>query len=170
MAAPHYTRAVEPLPLADKEQIIGQVGEALYFAFIVTYAQGMHQLTEASKEYGYELNLGTIARIWRGGCIIRAALLEKMRQAYADQPELRNLLLSPAFHEPVLHGQHAARAIIKTAIDSGIPAMAFSSALHYFDAYRREQLPLNLVQAQRDFFGAHTYERVDRSGVFHTNW
>lgn len=170
MAAPHYTRAIDNHSHPEREQLIAQVGEALHFAFIITYAQGMHQLTEASKEYGYGLNLETIARIWRGGCIIRAALLEQIRQAYTEQPELRNLLLSPAFLEAVLHGQHAARTVVKNAIDFGLPALAFSSALHYFDAYRREQLPLNLVQAQRDYFGAHTYERVDREGVFHTNW
>ncbi|MCB0572350.1 MAG: NADP-dependent phosphogluconate dehydrogenase [Phaeodactylibacter sp.] len=170
MASPHYNRAVENHSKVNRDTLVAQVGEALYFAFIVTYAQGMHQLTEASKEYNYGLNLETIARIWRGGCIIRAALLEEIRKAYTDQPELRNLLLSPAFHEPVLHGQHACRSVIKTAIDHGLPTLAFSSALHYFDAYRCEQLPLNLVQAQRDYFGAHTYERADVEGVFHTDW
>ena len=169
-AAPHYTRSIEDTPAVNKEQVIIQVGEALHFAFIITYAQGMHLLAEASEEYGYGLDLKTVAKIWRGGCIIRAELLEDMHQAYREQPALRSLLLSPAFHESLLHSQHAARAILKTAIDFGVPTMALSSALAYFDAYRSERLPLNLVQAQRDYFGSHTYERVDKEGVFHTEW
>ena len=169
-AAPHYVRAIEDTPKVNKEQVITQVGEALHFAFIVTYAQGMHLLAEASEEYNYALDMKTVAKIWRGGCIIRANLLEDMRQAYQDQPALRNLLLSPAFHDSLLHSQHAARAILKTAIDFGVPTMALSSALAYFDAYRSERLPLNLVQAQRDYFGSHTYERVDKEGIFHTDW
>ena len=169
-AAPHYTRSIEDTPAVNKEQVIIQVGEALHFAFIITYAQGMHLLAEASEEYGYGLDLKTVAKIWRGGCIIRAELLEDMHQAYQEQPALRSLLLSPAFHESLLHSQHAARAILKTAIDFGVPTMALSSALAYFDAYRSERLPLNLVQAQRDYFGSHTYERVDKEGVFHTEW
>ncbi len=169
-AAPHYTRAIEGRPAVDKEQIITQVGEALHFAFIITYAQGMQLLAEASEAYGYGLDMETVARIWRGGCIIRARLLEDMRQAYQEQPALRSLLLSPAFHESLIHGQHAARAILKTAIGFGLPTMALSSALAYFDACRSERLPLNLIQAQRDYFGSHTYERVDREGIFHTDW
>ena len=169
-AAPHYTRSIEDTPAVNKEQLIIQVGEALHFAFIITYAQGMHLLAEASEEYDYGLDMKTVAKIWRGGCIIRAKLLEDMRQAYQEQPALRNLVLSPAFHDSLLHGQRAARAILKTAIDFGVPTMALSSALAYFDAYRSERLPLNLVQAQRDYFGSHTYERVDKEGVFHTEW
>ena len=169
-AAPHYTRSIEDTPAVNKEQVIIQVGEALHFAFIITYAQGMHLLAEASEEYDYGLDMKTVAKIWRGGCIIRAKLLEDMRQAYQEQPALRNLVLSPAFHDSLLHGQRAARAILKTAIDFGVPTMALSSALAYFDAYRSERLPLNLVQAQRDYFGSHTYERVDKEGVFHTEW
>jgi len=167
---PHYARAVEGTPRVAQEQVISLVGEALHFAFIITYAQGMHLLAEASREYGYGLEMETVARIWRGGCIIRARLLEDMRQAYQEQPALQNLLLSPAFHGSLLRGQHAARAILKTAIDFGLPTMALSSALAYFDASRNPSLPLNLVQAQRDYFGSHTYERVDREGVFHTDW
>ncbi|MCB9053713.1 MAG: NADP-dependent phosphogluconate dehydrogenase [Lewinellaceae bacterium] len=169
-AEPHYTRAVENTPEVDKGQVVSQVGEALHFAFIITYAQGMRLLAEASEEYGYGLEMETVARIWRGGCIIRARLLEDMRRAYQEQPALRNLLLAPAFHESLLHGQHAARAVLKTAIDFGLPTLALSSALAYFDASRNPRLPLNLVQAQRDYFGSHTYERVDKEGVFHTEW
>ena len=169
-AEPHYTRAVENTPEVDKGQVVSQVGEALHFAFIITYAQGMRLLAEASEEYGYGLEMETVARIWRGGCIIRARLLEDMRRAYQEQPALRNLLLAPAFHESLLHGQHAARAVLKTAIDFGLPTLALSSALAYFDASRNPRLPLNLVQAPRDYFGSHTYERVDKEGVFHTEW
>ncbi len=170
MTAPHYARAIGTLPSASKKQVVEQLGQALHFAFIITYAQGMHQLAEASKTYDYGLNLEAIARIWRGGCIIRAAMLEQIQQAYAEQPALRNLLLSPVFLQSVLHGQQAARSTIKTAIDFGVPTLALSSTLHYFDAYRSERLPLNLVQAQRDFFGAHTFERMDEEGTFHANW
>jgi 6-phosphogluconate dehydrogenase len=170
MIAPHYTQAVDNPPTASKALVIAQMGQALHFAFIAAFAQGMHQLTEASQQYGYGLNLEGIARTWRGGCIIRAALLDSIQQAYAEQPALRHLFLSPVFHQPVLHGQQAARAIIKTAIDHGRPALALSAALHYFDACRCERLPLNLVQAQRDFFGAHTFERVDVEGAFHVDW
>jgi len=170
MLAPHYSRAIEQRPAADREQVVHQVGEALHFAFLITYAQGMHLLAEASEEYDFGLELKTVAKIWRGGCIIRAAILEDMRQAYQEQPALSNLLLSPSFQSPLLHGQHAARAVLQTAMEHGIPTLAFSSTLHYFDAFRNERLPLNLVQAQRDFFGSHTYERVDKEGTFHTDW
>jgi len=169
-AGPNYSRAIEEKPEVKAEHLTSQIGEALHFAFIITYAQGMHLLAEASEEYEFGLNLETVARIWRGGCIIRAALLEQMRQAYDQEPGLRNLLLSPVFDETLLHSQHATRAVLTTAMQHGIPALALSSTLHYFDAYRDARLPLNLVQAQRDYFGSHTYERVDREGKFHTDW
>jgi 6-phosphogluconate dehydrogenase len=137
---------------------------------MITYAQGMHLLAEASREYGFNLNLETIAKIWRGGCIIRAEILEDMRQAYQQEPELNNLVRSPLFQSSLLYGQRGARSVIQTAAQFGIPTLALSSTLHYFDAYRDERLPLNLVQAQRDFFGSHTYERTDREGIFHTKW
>jgi 6-phosphogluconate dehydrogenase len=168
--ATQYTRAIEQTPSVDAEQLTSQVGEALHFAFIITYAQGMHLLAEASEEYQFGLNLETVARIWRGGCIIRAALLEQMRQAYSQEPELRNLLQSSVFDETLLHSQHAVRTVLTAAMQHGVPALALSSTLHYFDAYRAARLPLNLVQAQRDYFGSHTYERTDKEGVFHTEW
>jgi 6-phosphogluconate dehydrogenase len=166
----HYTRAIEQQPTVNKEQVINQTGEALHFAFLITYAQGMHLLAEASEEYNFGLDLQTVSKIWRGGCIIRAEILEDMRQAYAKQPELRNLLESPVFQSSLLYGQHAARSVLQTAMQHGIPTLALSSTLHYFDAFRDARLPLNLVQAQRDFFGSHTYERTDKEGIFHTEW
>jgi 6-phosphogluconate dehydrogenase len=168
--APHYSRSIEHRPEVDQAQLVSQVGEALHFAFMITYAQGMHLLAEASREYKFDLNLETIAKIWRGGCIIRAEILEDMRQAYQQDPQLNNLIRSPLFQSSLLYGQRAARSVLQTAVQYGIPTLALSSALHYFDAYRDKRLPLNLVQAQRDFFGSHTYERTDREGVFHTKW
>ena len=168
--APHYTRAVEQAPYVNQEQLVNQVGEALHFAFLITYAQGMHLLSEASKEYGFGLDLQTVAKIWRGGCIIRAEILEDMRQAYAEQPGLAHLLMAPVFQRSLLYGQHAARSVLQTTMQYGAPALALSSTLHYFDAFRDARLPLNLVQAQRDFFGSHTYERVDMDGTYHTDW
>ena len=114
--------------------------------------------------------LEAVSRIWRGGCIIRARLLEQMRQAYSQEPDLRNLLMSSVFQQTVLHSQHAVRTVINAATQSGVPTLALSSTLNYFDAYRNARLPLNLVQAQRDYFGSHTYERVDKDGIFHTEW
>ena len=168
--APRYSRSIESYPAVDQGQLVSQVGEALHFAFMITYAQGMHLLAEASREYNFNLNLQTVAKIWRGGCIIRAEILEDMRQAYQQEPELNNLVRSPLFQSSLLYGQRGARSVIQTAAQFGIPTLALSSTLHYFDAYRNERLPLNLVQAQRDFFGSHTYERTDREGVFHTAW
>ncbi|MEL6718154.1 MAG: NADP-dependent phosphogluconate dehydrogenase, partial [Bacteroidota bacterium] len=146
------------------------VKDALYFAFVVTYAQGMSLLAEASEEYDYDLNMEEIAKIWRGGCIIRADLLEQMRQAYENDPKLKNLLVAPSFKDHLLETQAAMRKVLATGIESGIPLLAFSTALGYFDAYRTGRLPLNVVQAQRDYFGSHTYERIDKEGIFHTEW
>lgn len=154
----------------DQAVWIEQVGNALHFAFLVTYAQGMALLADASKEQDYDLDMEAIARIWRGGCIIRADLLEQIRKAYAVDPALKNLMVSPSFSPDLLATQSAMREVLKNGISQGIPMMAFSSTLQYFDAYRTGRLPLNLVQAQRDFFGSHTYERIDREGIFHTEW
>jgi 6-phosphogluconate dehydrogenase len=124
----------------------------------------------ASKEYGYNLNLAEIARIWRGGCIIRAQFLNEIRQAFIREPDLPNLLVDSEFAWTINTHQSALRKVSALAAEQGIPALAFSSALAYFDAYRSERLPANLTQAQRDYFGAHTYRRVDREGIFHTEW
>ncbi|MEM7368682.1 MAG: NADP-dependent phosphogluconate dehydrogenase [Bacteroidota bacterium] len=154
----------------DQPALVQKMGEALEFAFIISYAQGLSLLAEVSEEKNYQLNMEAIARIWRGGCIIRAALLEDIRTAYDLDPNLRNLLVSPVFKDRLLHTHASLRYILKAAIDAGIPTLTFSSALAYFDAYRTARLPLNLVQAQRDHFGSHTYERTDRAGTFHTDW
>ncbi len=155
---------------SDKQAMIAQIEQALYFAYITTYAQGMAQLAVASEEYGYGLELETVARIWRGGCIIRAALLENIRQAYRKTPELANLLLDETTAKEINSVQAATRQVINYGVSSGIPVPALAACLSYFDAYRSGRLPSNLIQAQRDFFGSHTYERLDREGIFHTDW
>lgn len=164
---PHYTPEDDSV---EVDEVIEQVEEALYFAFIITYAQGLALLSDASKEYQFNLNLAEIAKIWRGGCIIRADLLELIRQAYTADPSLINLIGSEVFRKAITESQTGTRKVIKMGIDRAIPTMALSSALNYFDAYRSERLPLNLVQAQRDHFGSHTYERTDQEGIFHTDW
>lgn len=124
----------------------------------------------ASLEYDYQLNLSEIARIWRGGCIIRARFLNDIQQAFSRNPDLPNLMIDPQFAEVMNSHQSAMRKVVSLAAEWGIPALAFSSALAYYDAYRSERLPANLTQAQRDYFGAHTYRRLDKSGIFHTDW
>jgi len=157
-------------PAPGKEDLMKVVEAILYFAFVNTYAQGLRLLAEASREYGYGLDLAVIARIWRGGCIIRSGLLEPIRQAFHDQPDLENLLLSPAFRKELLGDLPLVKKALQAGLDYSVPLLASSSAVQYFEAYRSGWLPLNLVQAQRDYFGSHTYERTDREGVFHTEW
>jgi 6-phosphogluconate dehydrogenase len=154
----------------EKAQLEKMAEEALYFSFIVTYAQGLHQLADASKEYGYELDIAVIAKIWRAGCIIRAALLADITDAFQEDSSLPNLLLSPNFVEKVKETVGSARELVAFGAKNGIPLPALFNSLTYFDAYSSTRLPLNLIQAQRDYFGSHTYERLDRDGVFHTNW
>lgn len=154
----------------SREELVNQMRQAFYFAMIATYAQGLAQLTAASEAYGYGLQLQEVAKIWRGGCIIRAAALEDIRSAYANNPALPNLLLDPKVGADLLARQQDMRSILKMAIDKGVPMPAFMASLSYFDAYRSETLPTNLIQAQRDYFGAHTYERIDIPGIFHTEW
>jgi len=154
----------------DKEELIKKAEEALYFAFIMAYAQGLHQLSDASVEYGYELNLAVIAKIWRAGCIIRAGLLADIAEAYEADTSLTNLLAAPSFVDKVHDTVESVRAIVAYAAMNGIPMPGLSNALTYFDAYTSSNLPLNLIQAQRDHFGSHTYERTDKPGVFHTEW
>jgi len=154
----------------DKEQLIRFAEKTLYASKITSYAQGFALLKSASKEYGFGFHYADIARIWRAGCIIRASLLDDIVAALEREPELSNLLLNDVFRGVVLNSQSAWREVVKTAIDLGIPMMATSASLAYFDAYRSERLPANLIQAQRDYFGAHTYRRVDKEGVFHTKW
>jgi 6-phosphogluconate dehydrogenase len=154
----------------DRKQLFQNVRSALFAAKICSYAQGMALLSAASKEYDYDLKLGAIARVWRGGCIIRAQFLNDITTAYERNPELTNLILDPYFREAMLTRQASLRRSVQTAVGLGIPCLAFSASLAYFDAYRTARLPANLTQAQRDYFGAHTYRRIDKKGVFHSEW
>jgi 6-phosphogluconate dehydrogenase len=154
----------------DRQTFIDDVRNALYASKVVAYAQGFDQMIAAAKEYGWKLKLGEIATIWRGGCIIRARFLDRIKEAYDKQPDLPNLLLAPYFTDAVSHGQDGWRRVIAEAARLGIPVPAFSSSLAYYDGYRRAWLPANLIQSQRDLFGAHTYERVDKPGTFHSDW
>lgn len=154
----------------DKSRFIGQLKNALYASIIITYGQGMALLAAASKAYEYGLNLEAVARIWRGGCIIRASLLEDIRSAFKAQPDLTNLLLDPRLGGEVVKRQKDLRSIVRFGAESGLPVPAAMASLAYLDAYRSARLPANLVQAQRDYFGSHTYQRVDAAGVFHTQW
>ncbi len=154
----------------DVKVFIDQVRDALYCSKICSYAQGMALLSAASKAEGYNLNLSEISRIWKGGCIIRAGFLNKIKDAFKAEPDLANLLLAPEFRQTILDRQTAWREVIAQAAKMGIPVPAFSASLDYFDSYRRANLPQNLTQAQRDYFGAHTYERIDKPGSFHTEW
>ncbi|MBF2090444.1 MAG: decarboxylating NADP(+)-dependent phosphogluconate dehydrogenase [Synechococcales cyanobacterium K44_A2020_017] len=154
----------------DVAALIDKVRDALYCSKICSYAQGMALLSTASREFGYDLNLSETARIWKGGCIIRAGFLNKITKAFKDDPNLPNLLLAPEFKQTILDRQEAWREVIGLAARLGIAVPAFSASLDYFDSYRRDRLPQNLTQAQRDYFGAHTFERTDKPGVFHANW
>jgi 6-phosphogluconate dehydrogenase len=154
----------------DRTEFINAVRDALYCSKICSYAQGMALLGKASKEYKYNLNLAEVARIWKGGCIIRAVFLDKIQQAFKRNSELTNLLIDTDFTQTILSKETAWRLVVQSAAKLGIPVPAFSASLDYFDSYRRDRLPQNLTQAQRDYFGAHTYERVDREGAFHTEW
>jgi 6-phosphogluconate dehydrogenase len=152
------------------EGLVDDVRDALYASKIVAYAQGFEQLAAAAGEYDWPLDLGAIATIWRGGCIIRARFLNRIRAAYTEDPELPSLLLAPYFVEAVERCQGAWRRVVSTAVESGIPVPAFTSALAYYDGYRRERSPANLIQGLRDYFGAHGYRRLDEEGDFHLRW
>jgi 6-phosphogluconate dehydrogenase len=154
----------------NRDAVLTQLKNAMHASMIITYAQGMAQLRAASKVYEYNLNLEEVARIWRGGCIIRAALLEDIRSAYHAQPALPNLLMDRSLGKAAGTGQKSLRKVVGLAVKLGIPVPCLMAALAYFDGYRSAWLPANLIQAQRDDFGAHTYERVDAKGVFHTHW
>jgi 6-phosphogluconate dehydrogenase len=156
----------------DKTKFIDDLRKALYASKIVSYAQGYQLMRAAAKEYGWNLNYGGIALVWRGGCIIRSVFLGEIKKAFDKNPNIENLLLDPFFKKAITKAQVSWRRIVTTAVKLGIPVPAISSALAYYDGYRHERLPANLLQAQRDYFGAHTYERVDkpRGQFFHTNW
>ena len=156
----------------DRTQFIDDVKQALYASKLCSYAQGYVQLDAAAKEFGWKLNNGPIALLWRGGCIIRSRFLEDIKKAFDKNPTLENLLLDDFFKAAISKAQPAWRRVVATAIQLGLPVPGFSAALTYYDGYRRGRLPANLLQAQRDYFGAHTYERTDkpRGEKFHTDW
>jgi 6-phosphogluconate dehydrogenase len=162
----------KPVFTGDRTTFIDDLKSALSASKIVSYAQGYLLMREAAKEYGWNLNYGGIALMWRGGCIIRSVFLGKIKEAFDRNPELTNLLLDPFFKEKVTAAQDSWRKVVSTAIRNGIPVPSMSAGLACFDGYRTERLPANLLQAQRDYFGAHTYERIDRprGEFFHTNW
>src|SRR5947209_3508626 len=153
-----------------EEGLVDAVRDALYASKVVAYAQGYEQMTAAAAEYGWKLDLGAISSIWRAGCIIRARFLDRIKDAYGEHPDLPNLLLAPYFRDAVGSAQDAWRRVVSLSVELGVPAPAFSSALAYYDGYRRERSPANLIQGLRDYFGAHTYGRIDRPGAFHTRW
>jgi len=157
---------------AKRKALIEAIRDALYCSKICSYAQGFQLMRAAQKEYGWKLNFGQIAQIWRGGCIIRAAFLQKITEAYAKNPKLANLLLDPYFNKTIQKAQANWRKVVSLAVENGISVPTFASALAYYDGYRADRLPANLLQAQRDYFGAHTYERVDqpRGKFFHVDW
>ncbi len=161
-----------PAYTGDKAALAADLQEALFASKIVSYTQGYMLMRSASEEFGWNLAYGNIALMWRGGCIIRAAFLDDIKAAFNENPKLNNLLLAPFFQTQVQQAENAWRRVVSTAVSLGIPVPAMSSALAFYDGYRRERLPANLLQAQRDYFGAHTYERVDkpRGEAFHTNW
>ncbi len=154
----------------DKQAFIEAIRDALYASKICSYAQGFALLKAASEEYGWNLNYGDMALLWRGGCIIRARFLDRIKEAFTANKDLANLLIDPYFSSTLAGVQNNWRLVVKTCKELGIPTPAFSASLDYYDSYRRAVLPANLIQAQRDYFGAHTYERVDKPGTFHTEW
>jgi len=154
----------------DRTEWVEKIRKALYASKICSYAQGFQLMKAAAVEYDWNLKFGEIALLWRGGCIIRAQFLDDIRAAFERTADLPNLLIDPYFKEAVESRQDALRTVVATAVQAGIPCPAMSASLAYFDAYRTERLPANLTQAQRDYFGAHTYRRLDKEGTFHTEW
>jgi 6-phosphogluconate dehydrogenase len=154
----------------QRRQLVNDVRDALYASKLVAYAQGFDTMAAASAEYGWDLDLGQIARLWRGGCIIRARFLDRISDAYARDPNLPTLLVDAHFNRAIASCQNGWRRVITASATTGVPTPGFSSALAYYDSLRAPRLPAALVQGQRDLFGAHTYRRVDRDGTFHVNW
>jgi 6-phosphogluconate dehydrogenase len=154
----------------DRKEFIQAIHDALYASKICSYAQGFALLKAADKEYGWHMNFGDVALLWRGGCIIRAQFLDRIKESFQQNGDLPNLLLAPYFQEALARVQSNWRLVAKTCKELGIPTPSFSASLDYYDSYRRAVLPSNLIQAQRDYFGAHTYERIDQPGIFHTEW
>ncbi|MGD6772851.1 NADP-dependent phosphogluconate dehydrogenase [Staphylococcus simulans] len=154
----------------NKDEFLEKIRKALYMSKICSYAQGFAQMRKASEENEWNLQLGDLAMIWRAGCIIRAQFLQKIKEAYDNNPELQNLLLDPYFKDIVTNYQSALRDVVAESVANGVPTPGFATSINYFDSYRSENLPANLIQAQRDYFGAHTYQRKDQEGTFHTHW
>jgi len=159
-----------PSPSRASRDLVDDVQEALYASKIVAYAQGFEHLATGSREFGWDLDMGALATIWRGGCIIRARFLHDIKDAYDRTPDLANLMLAPFFADALAGAQDAWRRVVKTSVDAGIAIPAFASSLAYYDGYRRARGPASLIQGLRDYFGAHTYHRVDREGAYHTRW
>ena len=159
-----------PTPGGGSDDLVDDVRQALYASKVVAYAQGFEQMTAASKTYEWNLDMGSLATIWRGGCIIQARFLDRIKEAYENEEAAANLLVMPYFRDAVADAQDSWRRVISKSVELGIPVPAFSSSLAYYDGYRRERGPANLIQGLRDYFGAHTYRRVDREGSFHTRW
>jgi 6-phosphogluconate dehydrogenase len=172
VAASKVLPGPDPKLTVEQNAFLNDLEQAVYASKIMSYTQGYMLFRAAAKEYKWNLNYGGIALMWRGGCIIRSAFLGKIKEAFDKNPNLTNLLLDPYFTEQVVTAQPGWRRVVAAAVEKGIPVPAMSSALAFFDGYRRESLPANLLQAQRDYFGAHTYQRVDkpRGEYFHTNW
>jgi 6-phosphogluconate dehydrogenase len=172
VAAAKKLKGPKPTIKGDQKKFIEAIRQALYASKIVSYAQGYMLMRAAAAEHKWNLNNGGIALMWRGGCIIRSAFLGKIKEAFDKNPKLMNLMLDPFFKKAIKDCQRSWRNVVAMAAKKGIPVPAFSTALAFYDAYRSERLPANLLQAQRDYFGAHTYERVDqpRGQFFHTNW
>jgi 6-phosphogluconate dehydrogenase len=168
--AAHPTGPSSLLTVDQRDQFIDDVKHALYASKLVAYAQGFNALSVASAEYNWNLDLGQIARLWRGGCIIRARFLDRISNAYAREPQLPSLLVDEHFCRAMASAQDGWRRVVATAATAGVPTPGFSSALAYYDSMRAPRLPAALTQGQRDFFGAHTYRRTDRDGAFHINW
>ena len=171
-AAPHLEGPTGFTSSISKEDLKNKVRDALFASKIISYAQGMNMLRAASEQYGWGLNMGDIASVWRGGCIIRAQFLNNIKEAYESNPELKNLMLDDYFKRVLNANQSSWREVVALAVSNGIPVPAFSASLAYYDSYRSDRLPANLLQAQRDYFGAHTYERIDKpvGEFFHTDW
>jgi 6-phosphogluconate dehydrogenase len=170
VAAEKVLSGPSALPSVDRAQLVEDVRAALYACKICSYAQGMNIIKEASTQLDWSVDLGECARIWKGGCIIRARFLDRIKAAYDRNPNTPSLLVDPDFARELNERQAAWRRVVALCVGSGVPAPAMGGSLAYFDAYRRGRLPANLTQAQRDFFGAHTFERTDKEGTFHANW
>jgi 6-phosphogluconate dehydrogenase len=155
---------------ATAQDLVEDIRKALYASKVVAYAQGFEQMSAASASYGWDLDLSSLATIWRGGCIIRARFLDRIRDAYLENSHTVNLMMLPYFRDAVGEGEAAWRRVVAHAVELGVPVPAFSSSLAYYDGYRRERGPASLIQGLRDYFGAHTYKRTDREGSYHTRW